>query len=609
MTHRCWNCSNCRRVAAGRGSPPLFPCLSPPKQPKAKGIRAGREVKGSTALDLGTFVPAFVTVRSVPIVMAGVEYRLSTGPATFTPEDIIDFVSSQDDPAIVPPRLKIGHESILSNTEHADGTLKNTDDGVPSLGKFINIRFDEQNIMAVGDLVTVKWLAEIMPLAYPNRSIEGFQEALTNTGHVWGLVVHAVALLGVVWPGVSTLDDLPLLYGDVAPDGLEVVNGAGEEVDVNKYVAARRAAAGEAVSAAVNAEDVRRAYYDSLTADQMWWWIRAIYIDPNELIVQDDDSGDLFRVPFSISGNDVTFSDPQQVQIQYVNAGREDQQAVALVASTGREVAVYASRAESRPESNDEQEDNVRLTAAQIRALRARLGLTVDQLPDNATEAQLAAAGISPALCATLGIEAEEEATPPVTPPVENPDGDGEPDEPDETTPPGTTETTPPEPTTPPANAALPEGMIAVPATEWARVQQGTQAALTREANDETERRDRAIESALGVGRIRPADVQSYRNMHAAGGSSRDVFYQLLTRPVEQGGLAAGLVPVAERGTLPAGGGGGGSDDLSASEYEQSWLSPGERARIEAVKDGSYEPPQVVMDGNYSRNGQSGQGA
>jgi hypothetical protein len=595
------------------------PKMKPVKKKGVKGIvSAKREVKGAE-FDPLTFTPAIVTVRQVPIVMAGVEYKLSTGPATFTPEDIMDFVASQDDPAIVPPRLKIGHESILSNTESADGTLKNFDDGVPSLGKFINISFDEDNIMAVGDLVTVRWLAEIMPLAYPNRSIEGFQEALTNTGHVWGLVVHAVALLGVVWPGVSTLDDLPLLYGADAPDGIEVVNEDGEEVDVNKFVAAARArtaaAPGSPVSAAVNVEDVRRQYYDSLNADQMWWWIRAIYIDPNELIVQDDDSGELFRVPFNVSGDTVEFSDPEQVQIQYVNVnagqGDHERRAVALVASAGRQLAVYASRAESRPESNEQEDNTMRLSAAAIAALRARLGLTAEQLPDGATEAQISAAGITPQLCATLGINASEGDNPPepVQPGQGGPPSDpnADPEEEGDIEEPGTGGDTPPATDPPPATAALPDGMIAVPATEWARVQQGTQAALARAETDENDRRDRALSAGLSDGRIRPADVPSYRNMHAAGGASREVFYRLLTETVENGGLAAGLVPVTERGALPAGDG-TTQGDVNAAEYDANWLSPQERSRIEAIKAGTYEPPQVAMDDNYNRNG-AGAGA
>lgn len=318
-----------------------------------KGVVSGSPVQASDG-------PALVTVRNVPIVMAGVEYRLASGPATFTPEDIMDFVASQDDPAVVPPRIKIGHTSVLS-TNAAQGILKDGDDGVPALGKFINIRFDADSITAVGDAVGVpRWLAEIMPIAYPNRSIEGFQGALTNSGHYWGLVVHAVALLGVVWPGCSTLDDLPILYTEGGPDDLEVVNEEGEEVDVTAILAAARqhaavtarrpAASGDPVAAAVNVDDVRRSYYEQLNADQAWWWIRAIYLDPNELIVMDDDSGDLFRIPFTVSGEEVEFSDPQKVKIQYVDAAASQIRAQAQIDLAGRQVALYASRAESRPD-------------------------------------------------------------------------------------------------------------------------------------------------------------------------------------------------------------------------------------------------------------------
>jgi hypothetical protein len=579
------------------------PCKSCPR-PSAcqfqlpKGIRAGTPVKASDG-------PSLVTVRDVPIVMAGVEYQLASGPATFTPEDIMDFVASQDDPAVVPPRLKIGHESILS-TNKAMGILKNGDDGVPALGKFVNIRFDSASITAVGDAVGVpRWLAEIMPIAYPNRSIEGFQGALTNSGHVWGLVVHAVALLGVVWPGCSTLDDLPLLYTEAGPDDIEVTDENGEEVDVGAILAAavvaRRPAASNApVTASVNVDDVRRAYYESLNADQMWWWIRAIYLDPNELIVMDDDSGDLFRVPFTSSGDTVEFSDPQKVKIQYVDAAASQIRAQAQIDMAGRQVALFASRAESRPDVTNE---GGSMTPDQIRALRARLGLSEQQLPDNATQAQVNAA---------LGVTAEAPTPPAPTPDPAPTEGDpapsGDPadgeEEPSGTPPNEQTQTSgqPAEAPAPgePAQAGLPEGMVAVPATAWAEVQRNAAAGAQVAATAAQQEQENIIATALREGRIRPGDVQSYRNMFA-NAASAPVARTLLTASVEQGGLMAGLVPVSERGELPQ----GDATTAAANDtgYDRGWLTPGEQQRIDQVKAGTYQPPAVSGDDTFRQNG------
>ncbi len=534
-------------------------------------LRAGKPVRAAA--------PVLVTIPNVPIVMAGVEYLLSSGPATFTPEDVQDFVGSQDDPAIVPPRLQLGH-SVFG----ADGELLWPKDAWPALGKVINLWYDDETMTAVGDYVGVpRWLAEIMPIAYPNKSIEGFQHAETVTGHTWGLVVHAVALLGVVWPGCSTLEDLPILFSEEGPDDVTVYDSEGEEINV-KAVAAARGRNGSPVAANVNVDDVRRAYYDSLDAGQMWWWIRAIYIAPNELIV-DDDEGNLYRVPYTTSGDEVTFKDPTEVKIQFVDASAEpNRRAISRAASGGRLAATYDERAESRP--NDQ---GGNMTPEQIQKLRANLGLTEAQLPDNADKAQIDAA---------LGVSAETEpANPPNDPAPETDAAEkGDEEEESEGTPPDNqTQTS----TAPAAQAALPPGMVAVPASEWARVQQGAQAGLQAAERDEGSRRDTALSAALQGGKIRPGDVPSYKNMHT-NAASREMFYQLLTKPVAEGGLAAGLVPVTERGEVPAG---DASTVAAGQEYDESWLSSQERQRIDAVKAGTFQQPTVVMDGNYNGNG------
>ena len=126
--------------------------------------------------------PKLVTLPGVELMEAGMEWPLASGPQTFTADDLLAVVASQDDPAVHAPRLKVGH---------ADGRL----DGEPAFGKFINLRVVNDGQTLVGDLTGVpEWLAKIMPTAYPNRSVEGALGLTTATGHKWPLVLTAVAL-------------------------------------------------------------------------------------------------------------------------------------------------------------------------------------------------------------------------------------------------------------------------------------------------------------------------------------------------------------------------------------------------------------------------------
>ena len=147
------------------------------------------------------------------------------------------------------------------------------------------------------------------------------------------------------------------MYGDEMPEGTEIVEG--------DLVAATTAQAGEHVAASISTEDVRRAFYES--ADDPLVWVKDIRLDPTELIVQDDDDGELYRVPYDISGTEVTFGDPVASEIIYV-----DKNDAAVAASRrGRSVATFASRDESRIEQEQE-------TTMDAKKIRASLGLAED---------------------------------------------------------------------------------------------------------------------------------------------------------------------------------------------------------------------------------------
>jgi hypothetical protein len=302
---------------------------------------SGQTLAGSAIAALQKDPPQLTTVKNVEIIKTGIEYPLSSGPATFTPEDLADAVAAQDDPAISQPRIWLGHPD--DPRIHGKRAPGGPPSGEPAVGKVTNMRLEEDGHLIVGDLEgTPRWIAHIMASAYPSRSIEGNFDVETVTGHKWRLVISGLALLGVVWPGVSTLEDIASLYTNEGPDGVEVIEASKEQpVTIT-------AAAGRTVVGQITVEDLRRQFYESLSGDQAWWWIRAIYLDPNELIV-DDDEGGLYRVGFDVNNDEIAFAEPKAVKVKYVNASNGGVMAETI--NGGREhVALFASRAESRPE-------------------------------------------------------------------------------------------------------------------------------------------------------------------------------------------------------------------------------------------------------------------
>ena len=313
---------------------------------------AGDLLAGSAIQALQDSPPQLTTRPNVEIVKTGIEYPLSTGPTTFTPEDLAQAVAAQDDPAITSPRIWLGHPD--DPRIHGKRAPGGPPSGEPAIGKVTNMRLVEDGNGIVGDLEGIPlWLDRILASAFPSRSIEGNFDVETVTGHKWRLVISGLALLGVVWPGVSTLEDIASLYTEAGPADVEVIE-ATKEQPVTITAAASRQVVGQ-----VTVEDLRRQYYESLNGDQAWWWIRAIYLDPNELIV-DDDEGSLYRVTFDVNGDAISFEDPKEVKVKYVNASNGGV-TVETINQDRVHVALFASRAESRPGDGDEpsQSDDV----------------------------------------------------------------------------------------------------------------------------------------------------------------------------------------------------------------------------------------------------------
>lgn len=291
--------------------------------------------------------PALVVIPNVPLVEVGEEWPASTGPWTVTPEDIAAAVAAQDDPAVRSPIIRLGHVRA----------------GQPAFGRFTNLRATNNGMTLVADLVGAPaWMADLLPYAFPSRSVEASLNETTETGHTHACRINAVALLGVELPAISTLDEVAAVY---SASSMEEAN-----VTLSAEVAAARGGTMPdpvQIAAALTTEDVRRAYYDQLGPGQDWWWIREMSLDPLALIV-DDEQGGLWRVPVTVSGDEVTFGQPEAVRVEYVAAGR------ASATPAAPPSIVYADRAESRGGI-----DNV----ADLSALRSQLGLGDDVSDDD----------------------------------------------------------------------------------------------------------------------------------------------------------------------------------------------------------------------------------
>src|SRR5258707_6184545 len=66
-------------------------------------------------------------------------------------------------------------------------------------------------------------------------------------------------------------------------------------------------------------------------------------MDPPQLIVSDEATSKVYRVPVTIKGADITFGDQQEVEVEYV-----DVKAAAARMKAGKVAAAWASAASSR---------------------------------------------------------------------------------------------------------------------------------------------------------------------------------------------------------------------------------------------------------------------
>lgn len=516
------------------------------------------------------------TVANIPIATVGEDWQTMTGPLTVTQEDLESAVNALQDPSIKLPRVKLGHLDPRFTPDGDNGIF----DGTPVLGKFDNLRLSPDHQTLYADAVGVpEWFATIMPYAYPNRSMEGYWGVTTQTGHEHKFVITAVSLLGDEYPAIETLDDLQTMFSAEGPDWAKDL-----EVDTKRVAASKGGTMPQArqITASTSVEDVRRAMFEDFFTEESgryWWWIRAVYVNPSIVICASEDET-LFAVPYEATDKEVTFGEPAEVFTQYVEMDGGKVAASTIMAQPA--VATFSKAGGSRPKTNQPKEEPIVArtihASVDVPALRSRLGLTAEQLPDDASDEQIneAVAGVT--------------AAPSGSGTSPDPNDSGHPDQPEPGSPEaggvqpgqdtgGGSEGGAVGPGTPDVTASTPAN---VDPEAFRQMQED--ARLGREARQEqiTARRNGIIDGAIKAGKIPPARRAHYSKlMEADEKGTTDLLAS----------LEAGVVPVGDEV------GNGNTDEaMDASAYPEEWLNDTERARVAAARAGQPLNNRVVSE-------------
>jgi len=148
------------------------------------------------------------TFKRVALAKVG-SHSASTGKTSITHDDLAEIVRSSRDPMAGKTVIKIGHLDPRMNNPQYDGD--------PVYGQVENLTVEDDTLY--GDLVNVPGqLAEVMPSAYPSRSVEIGYNMRTRAGKVLKRVLTAVALLGATRPAIKDLGDVLTATASEAPD-------------------------------------------------------------------------------------------------------------------------------------------------------------------------------------------------------------------------------------------------------------------------------------------------------------------------------------------------------------------------------------------------------
>lgn len=276
--------------------------------------------------------------------------------------------------------------------------------------------------------------------------------------------------------------------------------------------------------------------------DTYWWWARSVRADPNEVIA-DDGEGNLWAVTFSYDepSDTVTFGAPVRVREAFVPVQSGDGAAASALVSRRRQVVLAAAlekpskapRSSTTAASRPLPDQEVAPMAIDVAALRSRLQLSEEQLPDDATEEQINTA---------LSAEAEVPETP------ETPAPEAETPAPEA------------EPVPEPVAASVPD-TVTVSRQVWEQTNKrltDVEASERSRTQAETKtRRDTLASEWVTQGRIAPSEHQHYRGM-------LDVDEAKTTTLASA--LEPGRIPVTERGSSAS------ADDSSSSGEGTGWF-------------------------------------
>ncbi len=447
----------------------------------------------------------FMTFEGVEIAHVGLDWPASTGPTTLTFQHLADAArAANEDPHILPPRLKIGHTDPRFNEDPPvhdpfayHGPLR--EDGNPVYGRVVNLRLAEDGMVLVGDYVEVPaWLGQALPSAYPNRSLEGDWDIETEGGKHYSFVLTAVALLGEPLPAITCLEDLVR----------ELTGGPAAVLEQAPVTLEKEKPMPSPVAAEASTDSLRAQFFDEFAqGERYWWWPCEIRVD-DAWILADDDEGHLFRVPVTVDDNGVaTFGDPIPGVLDFREIPDPDRDDEAVAAARGS-VHFSSPVAAGRPK------DRVRLAAAPTTtggttmedgatgtvstALLERLGLAEDATEEQALER-----------IAELETAAQAPAQAPVAASASEDDG---------------------------ATVTVSREVWEQTQARLGKLEADTQARAVREA---AMRRDLLVDDAVRTGRIAPSERDHYRTMLEVDEAKTG---ELLSK------LAPGRIPVDQRG-------------------------------------------------------------
>lgn len=448
-----------------------------------------------------------VTVKDVELAALG-HWEAKTGPVDFTKKMFEDAVRAQEDPSIRAGVVKLGHDVFQMG------------EGEPALGRIVNMRLNDTGTKILGDLEDVpKDVAELIPYAWPDRSIEGELDYTSDTGEKYDLIISGIALLGAWEPAVKGLEGVKALFR-----GESVLKVAAAAADASDPVR-------QIMAAAITVDRVRMGYYDEAQADEkpgQWMWVREVWVSDGGggfLIAEDEDTGRLYRVPWSITAqSEVKYEAHEEVKVNYVTAGEAapGERPIARDLTNIRDHVSVSATVRANEEPGSPEDDKL-----DPKEIRQKLGLPEDA-SDEDVESRKALLG--EARTAELLGEAD-------------PDPDADQDAPD---PDKDADTPDPEAMTPAqvAAAAKKLGLSVVDETVITELRTGAEAGIQARRQQEADTRKAVLAGALQAGKITRASYDKWDGrLQKDFSGTKEILDEL------PGGIAAPVIELGHGGS------------------------------------------------------------